>query len=460
MEGLLRQAEAFNDTLHRIVWGPWTLVLILAVGLLFSVKGRFFQVRGFRRWWGQTAGACLKDEKVRRTTDHKSISQFQSLCTSLAATVGTGNIAGVATALVAGGPGALFWMWVSSLIGMMTIYAENVLGIRYRYRGKDGRWMGGPMTYLERGVGSRFLACLFAAFCILSSFGMGNMAQANSIAVTLKYTWNVPALATGIAVAVLTGIVILGGIQRIARVAERVIPAAAGLYVLLCLLMLVMNIKQVPGVFAWILKDAFQPAGAVGGVMGFGVSRAVRFGIARGVFSNEAGLGSTVMIHSAADVKEPETQGMWGMLEVFIDTIVMCTLTGVVILCSGVYGGVSAGGSGVAEALDGAALTAEAFASSLGGLGSGFVSVSMLVFAFATLIGWSYLGSQAVEYLLGMGAVRGYRFLFLLFIIIGGVTNLTLVWELSDIFNGLMAVPNLIALVVLEREVTYPNRNN
>lgn len=452
MEELLRQAEAWNDTLHRIVWGPWTLVLILAVGLLYSIKGKFFQVRGFRRWWGATAGACLKDEGVRKSTDHKSISQFQSLCTSLAATVGTGNIAGVATALVAGGPGALFWMWVSSLIGMMTIYAENVLGIRYRYRGKDGRWMGGPMIYLERGVGSRLLACLFAGFCVLSSFGMGNMAQANSIAVTLEYTWNVPALATGIVVAVLTGVVILGGIRRIARVAERVIPAAAGLYVLFCLVMVVMNIKQVPGVFAWIFKDAFRPAGAVGGAMGFGVSRAVRFGVARGVFSNEAGLGSTVMIHSAADVKEPETQGMWGMLEVFIDTIVMCTLTGVVILCSGVYGN----GNGAVGALDGAALTAEAFASSLGGLGSGFVSVSMLVFAFATLIGWSYLGSQAVEYLLGAEAVRGYRLLFLLFIVIGCVTNLTLVWELSDIFNGLMAVPNLIALVVLEREVTYP----
>lgn len=445
---MIAQIEQFNDTLHRIVWGPWTLVLILAVGLMYTIKGRLFQLRGFRQWWSETIGACFWDEKVRKSSDTNSISQFQSLCTSLAATVGTGNIAGVATALVAGGPGAIFWMWVSSLIGMMTVYAENVLGIRYRYKNKDGRWMGGSMTYLERGVGSKLLACLFAAFCILSSFGMGNMAQSNSIAVTLKYTWNIPALLTGIVVAALTGVVILGGIKRIAMVAERVIPVAAGLYVLFCLVVLMKNIGRLPGALVWILQDAFKPAGVSGGLLGFGVSRAVRFGISRGIFSNEAGLGSTVMIHSAADVEKPETQGMWGMLEVFIDTIVMCTLTAVVILCSGAYTG--------AQGLDGAALTAKAFSASLGGLGSGFVSVSMLVFAFATLIGWSYLGCQAVEYLLGPSAVRGYQVLFLLFIVVGCMAELTLVWELSDIFNGLMAVPNLIALVVLEHKVTFP----
>ena len=430
--------------LHRIVWGPWTLVLFLGVGIYFTVKLKFFQVVKFPYWFGQTLGAFFKKAEKKNGMEKSGISQFQSLCTSLAATIGTGNIAGVATAIVAGGPGAVFWMWVSATLGMMTIYAENYLGIKYRYR-KNNEWMGGPMVYLERGLGMKKGAACFALLCILVSFGMGNMAQSNSVSTALWDTWKVSPLITGIILLAVTGFVILGGLKRIASVAEKIIPFSSGIYILFSLMVIGKHISNVLPVFQRIFRDAFSFTAISGGIAGYGVFAAIKYGVARGVFSNEAGLGSSVLIHASAEDTTAKQQGMWGILEVWIDTMVLCTLTALVILCSGAYD--------ANPSLNGSSLSIAAYDTIFGGFGQIFVMIAMAVFAFATLIGWSYIGEQCTKYLFGNNRVKMYKTIFLSMIFIGSLTKLELVWELSDVFNGLMAVPNLIALILLAKEV-------
>ncbi|WP_236354712.1 alanine/glycine:cation symporter family protein [Konateibacter massiliensis] len=454
METLILSIDTINQMLNRFIWGPVMLALFLGIGLMFTVRTGFFQLFKIRLWLGNTLFACFKKTDARKTKDKNSISQFQALCTALASTMGTGNIAGVATAIAAGGPGTIFWMWLSAFLGMMTGFAEKTLGIKYRYKNKDGFWVGGAMVYIERGLGLKWLAVLFSIFCAFASFGIGNMAQINSISSSLYNSFDIPPIWTGVVVASLVSLVIMGGIKRIAKVTEKLVPLMSLLYMIGAFAVLAANADAIPSAFSLIMKEAFQVKSVGGGIAGYGVATAMRIGISRGVFSNEAGLGSSVMVHSASDVKEPVIQGMWGMFEVFADTLVVCTLTALVILTSGVYNMETYLANTAANIpnLDGAPLTANCFSSVIP-YGAQFVAVSILCFALATLIGWSYYGERAVEYLFGTKAVFPYKLCYVIVIVIGSVASIRLVWEISDTLNGFMAIPNLIALVLLSGEV-------
>ena len=451
---MLEKIGQINSVVNAFVWGRGMLVIFLGVGMLFTLRTGFFQFKGWKVWMGDTLGALFRDRRVRKAQDHQSISQFQSFCTALAATLGTGNITGVATAIVTGGPGAVFWMWVSAFLGMMTIYAENVLGIKYRYKNSEGAWVGGAMVYMERGLGAKWLAVFFSIFCLCASFGMGNMTQANAIAKGLKATLKIPEQFTGMALMVLVAVVILGGVQRVAMVAEKIVPFMAAFYILGGLLVIVIHYERIPETFLWIFGEAFGLRAVGGGVAGYGVKMAMKMGISRGVFSNEAGLGSSVMAHAASDVSCPQIQGMWGMAEVFIDTIVVCTITALVILTSGVYDPqrcISNIADGV-ENIDGTTLTGNAFATVFPN-GDKFLAISIALFAFATIIGWAYFGERTAAYLFGEHAVFPYKLIYILLLLPGAVLAPKLVWELSDTFNGLMAIPNLTALILLHGEV-------
>jgi AGCS family alanine or glycine:cation symporter len=396
-------------------------------------------------WLAQTLGAAFHDRSVRKTGDAKSISQFQALTAALAACMGTGNIVGVATAVFSGGPGAVFWMLLSAFLGMMTCCAENILGIKYRYKNNRGEWIGGAMVYIKNGLGMKKTAGAFSILLVLASFGIGNMTQANSIAGALEDSFGVSPLFTGILAAALTGLVIVGGIRRIAGVAEKIIPFISAVFIIASFIILLINIRNIPSVISTIFKEAFSFKSAAGGVAGIGIARAARYGVARGVFSNEAGLGSTAIIHAAADVREPVIQGMWGIVEVFIDTVVMCTVTALVILSSGVF---VPGGN-----LNGVSLSAAAYESVFGQAGRYFVCISIVLFAFATLIGWSYYGENGVEFLFGLKSVPVYKAFYLAAVILGCTANLQTVWSVSDTLNGLMAVPNLFCIVLLSGQV-------
>lgn len=441
--------------IHDWVWGPWLLFLFLGTGVFLTIRLRGFQFLHIGTWWRATAGKLLDRSGEARP-------QIATACTALAATVGTGNIAGVATALAAGGPGAVFWMWVSAFLGMASAYCETWLGIRYRLRGPDGSFLCGPFVYLERGLGSRRMGVLYAFFCVLASLGMGSMVQANSISDSFSYAFSLPPLLTGLAVTGLTAAVIFGGIGRISETAEKLVPFSAGLYMILCGIVIFSCYDKVPSVFAQIIREAFSVKSAAGGAAGYGMAQAVRCGIARGVFSNEAGLGSLAVLHgSAADGAKPEEQGMWAVFEVFFDTIVSCTLTALVILCTAQTagaGGISFYADGQS---DGSAMIAACFSRCFGTVGGWLTAVSMGLFAFATIIAWFYLGRQAAAYLFERAACRRaillfYGFLYANAVFFGCVARLELVWSLSDIFNGLMAVPNLIGLLILSREVRRP----
>lgn len=450
--------------IHGVVWGPVMLAAMLAIGVIYSIKSGFFQIRKAGFWWRATVGSLWKPtaEPVGRNRDKHSVTKVQAACTALAATVGTGNIVGVATALTAGGPGAIFWMWVSAGIGMMTAYAETSLGLKYRYRNASGAWICGPMVYLERGLKMPGMGLLYSILCILSSLGMGSMVQSNAIAGTMAYTFGMTPVVVGVILALIVMLVIRGGISRIAYVSERLIPVSAGVYIFFSLIVIFSCYDRILPVMGQIMKSALAPDALVGGVGGYGISRSLRYGVARGVFSNEAGLGSLAILHGATERTTPEEQGMWAMFEVFFDTVIICTLTALVILC------MTPGGIGTAQ-YDGAALTTFCFEQRLGIVGRYLVSGAMLMFAFATIIAWYYLGKQTVLYAserLGKWFPvinRGtwwmehiYLILYLNAVFLGCISSLELVWELSDIWNGLMAVPNLIALVCLMGKVTFP----
>ena len=444
-----------NDMVHAFVWGVPMLALLVGTGVYFTAKTRLFQLRHIGLWLRRTLFSCFTGE-ARRKSSGQAVSPFATMCTALAATVGTGNIAGVATALTIGGPGAVFWMWISAFFGMMTAFAENTLGMLYRERGPDGAWRGGPMLYLKKGLHSPFLAAAFALSCVLASFGMGNMSQCNSIAGGLSGIFGVPPLVTGIATAALLGAVMLGGLKRVTRVTETLVPFMALFYMGGALVVLWCRREYLPQACGQILACAFDWKAGTGGAAGYGIAQALRTGVSRGVFSNEAGLGSSVMVHAAADAKEPCEQGMWAVFEVFFDTIVMCTMTALVLLSSGVYDaaqyGAAAGTPLLAQLATGAQLTAAAFSTVFGPPGGGFVAVSLVLFAFSTLLGWSYYGQRAAEYLFGEHAAPVYRALFLAAAVLGCTMRLDLAWALSDTFNGLMALPNLIGVLALRRE--------
>lgn len=466
MNGVLSIVENVNNAVNSFVWGLPMLILLVGTGILMTVLTKCFQITHFKHWVKNTIGGIFKDSHVTAHTSHDDmqISQFQSLCTALAATIGTGNIAGVAAAIAAGGPGAIFWMWIVAFFGMMTNFSENVLGIYFRRRNEKDEWCGGAMYYLKDGLGAKkgcekigaVLAVLFSTFCVLASFGIGNMSQINSIAVNMNSAFHVPFFVTGIVLMVLAGLVIVGGLKRIAAVTEKLVPFMAVIYVVGALIVLFVNIGQVGAVFTSIIKGAFGFRAVGGGIVGSGVAMAVQWGMKRGVFSNEAGLGSSVMVHSSSNVREPVVQGMWGIFEVFADTIVVCTLTAFAVLSSGLVDLET--GKVLSENVS-TALVAEAFSTVFGKAGSAFIAVAILFFAFSTVLGWSQYGSKGFEYLFGTKAIKGYQIVFVVFIVIGATMDLTLAWDLSDTFNGMMAIPNLIGVITLSGTVMKITKN-
>ena len=472
MDKIIEKVASINGVINDAVWGLPGLMLLIGTGVLLTVGTKFFQLSHIGHWWKKTIASVFhKDSKSTKNTDRKSISQFQALCAALAATVGTGNIAGVASAIVTGGPGAVFWMWVAAFFGMMTNFSENLLGIYYRRKNKDGEWSGGPMYYLNDGLGKRYgkkwlkpiasvLAVLFSCFAILASFGIGNMAQINKIVLNMDAAFfsgitlgtiagtqiDIIHLIIGVALLVVAALIIIGGLRRIAKVAEVVVPFMAVAYVIGSLVIFAINIDQVGAMFAAIFRFAFKPAAFLGGGIGILIKKTMTQGFKRGVFSNEAGLGSSVLVHSSSNVKEPVKQGMWGIFEVFFDTFVICTMTAIVVLSTGYID--LATGTPVAGA-NGDTLVSQAFGACFGAPGTWFVAIAMLFFAFTTVLGWSQYGSKSVEYLFGTKGVKVYKVIFVAMIVSGAVMEGGLAWDLSDTFNGLMMIPNLIGVVAL-----------
>ena len=467
MCGALDIISDLNSSLRDFIWGKLGVWLLLGAGLLLSLSIGFFQFTHLKLWWRSTVCSLFKSgSSAKKQRDNGSISQFQALCTALAATIGTGNIAGVSAAIVLGGAGAVFWMWIAAFLGMATSYCENVLGIYFRRRNKAGEWMGGAMYYLRDGLGSKphcrllgkILAGAFAAFTVLASFGIGNMGQINKITVNLEAAFfnnvklgsifGIPLLPLliGIVLTVLAGLIILGGLKRIASVAEKVVPFMAVTYLLGALAVCLMNYDKLGAAFGSVFRFALSGKAAAGGAAGAIVKAAVVEGFKRGTFSNEAGLGSSVMVHSSSDVREPVQQGMWGIFQVFFDTVVVCSMTAAVVLTSGkidLSTGCALSGT------DDATLVAYAFGKQFGFPGEAFVAMAVLLFAFTTVIGWSQYGSRAVEYLFGVYAASVYRRFFVAVTVLGALMTSSLAWDISDTFNGLMMIPNLIGVVSL-----------
>ncbi len=466
MSGLVDLITKVNSAVNGFVWGIPMLILLVGTGILMTILTRFFQLSHIGHWWKNTIGGIFSDKHITKHTgkNDKAISQFQSLCTALAATIGTGNIVGVASALIAGGPGAIFWMWVVAFFGMMTNYSENVLGIYYRRKNSKGEWCGGAMYYLKDGLGSykgckqigAVLAVLFSVFCLLASFGIGNMSQVNSIAANMKAAFTISPAITGVVLMILAALVILGGLKRIASVTEKLVPFMAIAYIIGALVIFFVNIGHAGAVFGAIFKGAFGLRAVGGGIVGSGIRMALTWGMKRGVFSNEAGLGSSVMVHSNSNVKEPVRQGMWGIFEVFADTMVVCTLTAFAVLSSGLIDLET--GAVLSESAD-SALVGEAFATVFGSFGPMFIAIAILLFAFSTVLGWSHYGTKAWEYLFGTKSIIAYRLVFIVMIFIGATMKLSLAWDLSDTFNGLMAMPNLIGVLCLSPLVMKITKN-
>ncbi|MCI8607065.1 MAG: sodium:alanine symporter family protein [Hungatella sp.] len=467
---MIEKVTQINSAVNNIVWGVPALTLLIGTGVLMTVLTRFFQFTHFGHSMKETVGSLFKKREILKNEDAHSISQFQALCTALSATIGTGNISGIAYAITMGGPGAVFWMWLAAIVGMMTNYSENVLGIYFRRKNERGEWCGGAMYYLRDGLGSKkgcqeigkILAALFSFFAVVASFGIGNMGQVASIKESVlnvaRFTGNNTAdgLIIGGAVAAVAALVIIGGISRIASANERIVPFMAVFYIAGSLAIIVKNGGMVVPAFGAIFKGAFSMRAAAGGVGGAVIKQAVTWGFKRGVFSNEAGLGSSVMVHSASNVKEPVTQGLWGIFEVFFDTMIVCTMTALLILTSGIVDletGASISGSTKLG------LATEAFTATFGAFGGIFIAVAVTLFAFSTVLGWSYYGTKAWEYLFGTKATVVYKVLFLAVVIIGSTISADLVIDLSDTFNGLMAIPNLIGVLTLSGTVVAITNN-
>ncbi|MDR2729986.1 MAG: sodium:alanine symporter family protein [Treponema sp.] len=441
-----------NDTVNSLVWGPPMLILIVGTGIFLTIMLKFMQVSKIKNWWKATFGFVFS-RKIREKSADSNITPFQAVSTALASTVGTGNIVGVATAIVRGGPGAVFWMWVSAFFGMVTKYAEVVLAVKYREIDANGTHHGGPMYYIEKGLKMKWLAVIFAIFATFATFGIGNLTQANSIADSMNTSFKIPLILTGIIIALLTGLTILGGIKRIAQVTEKMVPFMAVFYVIGSVIIVVANISNLPAAFSMIFAGAFNTRALEGGIMGYVIMKAMRFGVARGVFSNEAGMGSAPIAHAASSEKDPVKQGLWGIFEVFVDTIIICSLTGLVILTSGVVSfAANTGITGfIGGPFSGADLTMAAFSATFGPAGGIFVTIGILLFALSTILGWSYYGQQSLGYLTKNNKTWDwiYKAIFTALTIVGAIGGLTLIWDIADTLNGLMAIPNLIALIIL-----------
>lgn len=441
MDSLLSIVESINS----ILWSSVLLFLLCGTGIYFTFKTKFIQVRKFGESFKSVfGGLTLKGKKA----DGDGMSSFQSLTTAIAAQVGTGNLAGAATAIALGGPGAIFWMWVSAFFGMATVYSEAVLSQKFKTK-VDGEVTGGPAYYISKGLKNKslgkFLAGFFSISCVLALGFMGNMVQANSIADAFNTAFGMNPLIVGIIVAVLAGFIFIGGMGRIASVTEKLVPIMAAFYIVFSLGILVMNIGEIIPALTAIIVGAFNPSAVAGGVVGVTIKQAVRYGVARGLFSNEAGMGSTPHAHAVAKVKHPGEQGVVAIISVFIDTFVILNLTAFVIITTGALSATD--GSG--KALQGIQLTQEAFARGLGSFGHTFIAICLLFFAFSTIVGWYFFGELNIKYMFGKKGLTPYRMLVLLFIVIGSTLKVNLVWELADMFNGFMVFPNLIALLAL-----------
>jgi len=479
MNQFLTALEQINGDINTFVWTTLGLVLLLFTGILTTVLTKFFQVSHIGLWWKNTIGSLFHKDVIGHSKDKASISPFQALCTALAATIGVGNIAGVAAAICIGGAGAVFWMWIAAFFGMMTNYSENVLGIYYRRRNADGEWSGGAMYYLRDGLGAfkgcktigKVLAVLFSIFTLLASFGIGAMGQINKIVVNIESAFPIKALVDislyegvtaysvviGVILVIIAALIVLGGLKRIAAFAEKIVPFMVVLFVAGSLVIIGVNYAQIGAAFKAIFTQAFSPIAVAGGVTGSIIKTVMVQGFKRGVFSNEAGLGSSVMVHSNSNVKEPVKQGMWGIFEVFADTMVVCTMTALVVLTSGVFDIAAPIGTNTNDAT----MVAEAFNSvfSFGNIGSKFIAIAILLFAFTTVLGWDHYGTKAWEYLFGTKTTKVYKVIHLVMIMCGALMTSSLAWDISDTFNGLMMIPNLIGVIVLSGLVCKITKN-
>lgn len=446
---MLAMIESINSAVNNFIWGVPAMICIIGVGLYLSIRTNFLQIRKFPYAMKITLGRMLK----KREASDGALTPFQAVCTALAATVGTGNVAGVAGAIAIGGPGAVFWMWISALLGMCTKFSEVTLAVHFRERNKEGDYVGGPMYYIKNGLKKHWhwLAYLFSAFGVLTVFGTGNATQVNTITTAIDsalYNYNLLSedgaatlnLVIGIVLAVLIALILLGGIKRIGQVTEKLVPFMAIMYILLAVGVVVVHIGSIPTVFSSIIRGAFDPAAVTGGAVG-SFFMSMKKGVSRGIFSNEAGLGTGSIAHACADTRKPVKQGFFGIFEVFVDTIVICTLTALVILCSGVPVGYGAAA--------GAELTISGFTSVYGGWVSIFTAVAMCCFAFSTIIGWGLYGTRCIEFLFGSRVNKPFMLLYSLVAIVGATMNLGLMWSIAETFNGLMVIPNLIAVFLL-----------
>ena len=446
---MLSVIESVNTAVNNFIWGVPAMICIIGVGLYLSIRTNFLQIRKFPYAIKTTLGRMLR----KREASDGSMTPFQAVCTALAATVGTGNIAGVAGAIAIGGPGAVFWMWISALLGMCTKFSEVTLAVHFRETNADGELVGGPMYYIKNGLKKHWhwLAYLFSAFGVLTVFGTGNATQVNTITTAIdsallnyniisENNVSVTNLVIGIILTILVGLVLLGGIKRIGQVTEKLVPFMAVFYIVLALGVVLLNINRIPGVFASIIKGAFTPASVTGGAVG-SFFMSMKKGVSRGIFSNEAGLGTGSIAHACADTRKPVKQGFFGIFEVFTDTIVICTLTALVILCSGIP-------VGYGQAA-GAELTILGFTSTYGDWVSVFTALAMCFFAFSTIIGWGLYGARCIEFILGSKVIKPFMVVYSLVAILGATADLGLLWNIAETFNGLMAIPNLIAVFLL-----------
>ncbi|WP_366922423.1 sodium:alanine symporter family protein [Metallumcola ferriviriculae] len=428
---------AFTELLSDIsswVWGPYMLTLLVGTGIYLTFRMKFLQIRKL-----PYALSLVFKKPDKEDQGEGDITPFQALMTALAATIGTGNIAGVATAIAAGGPGAVFWMWITALFGMATKYAEAILAVKYRIKDEKGEISGGPMYYISRGLGWKWLGTLFAVFASVAAFGIGNTVQSNSVADAIKTSFGIDPRITGIILAALVAMVILGGIKSIARVTSWLVPLMAVFYILGGLLIIIINFSEIPRALGMIVGQAFTGTAAAGGFAGSGVLLAIRMGVARGVFSNEAGLGSAPIAAAAAKTDFPGRQALVSMTGTFIDTLVVCTITALAIISSGMWN----------SGETGAALTVISFREGLPGPGGLIVSLGIVFFAFSTILGWAYYGEKSFEYLFGFKSIKWYRYAWIVAVFLGTSINLSLVWSVADIMNALMAIPNLIGLLGL-----------
>lgn len=425
--------DAFVGKIGAFAWGPPMLILLVGTGfwLTFALRGLQFTKLGHALYL-----ALIK--RKEDTDEPGDITHFQALMTALSATVGTGNIAGVATAIAVGGPGALFWMWITGLVGMATKYAEAILAVKYREVDENGEMSGGPMYYISKGLNLPWLGAVFAVFASVAAFGIGNMVQSNSVADAVEATFHIPPAVTGISLMILSAAVILGGIKSIGKVTSVLVPIMIFFYVTSALYIILSHVTEVPGALVFIVKQAFNPTAAVGGFAGATIMLAIRMGVARGVFSNESGLGSAPIAAAAAQTKTPASQALVSMTQTFIDTLVVCTMTGLVLILTGAW---SSGETG-------AELTTIAFAQGMPG-GAYVVTIGIILFAYSTILGWCYYGEKSIEFLFGAKSIMPYRIIFIIFIGVGAISKLSLVWNISDTLNGLMALPNLIGLLLL-----------